>query len=65
MASSTVSSSCTATSDAGRLSVMDAVSSHVPTPVHVCARFAGAGLYRGDPEEAQMLAARGRRLPSA
>lgn len=39
-----------------KLSVIDAVSSHVPTPIHVCARFAGAGLYRGDPEVAQVLA---------
>ena len=37
------------------LSVMDAVSSHEHTPVHLCARFAGAGLYRGDPEVAQSL----------
>jgi hypothetical protein len=39
----------------GNRSVMEAVSSHVPAPVHVCARFAGAGLYRGDPEVAQDL----------
>ncbi len=36
-------------------SVMDTVSSHEHTPYHVCARFAGAGLYRGDPEAAQTL----------
>jgi hypothetical protein len=41
---------------AGGLSVMDAVSSHVPIPVHVCARFAGVGLYRDDPEVAESLA---------
>ncbi len=39
-----------------KLSVMDAVSSHIPVPVHVCARFAGVGLYRDDPEIAQSLA---------
>jgi hypothetical protein len=38
-----------------KLSVMDAVSSHVPSPVHICVRFAGAGSWRGDPEIAQTL----------
>jgi hypothetical protein len=41
---------------AGKRSVMDAVSSHEHTPVHLCARFGGAGLFRGDPEAAQSLA---------
>ena len=42
-----------------QLSVMDAVSSHEHIPVQVCARFAGAGLYRGDPEAAQALGPEG------
>ncbi len=42
-------------SDSEIISVMDAVSSHTPTPINVCARMAGAGLYRGDPEAAQTL----------
>jgi hypothetical protein len=42
-----------------RRSVMDAVASHQHTPVHVCARFAGAGLYRGDPEAAAALGPEG------
>ena len=43
------------TNTEAQLSVMDAVSSHEHIPVNVCARFAGAGLYRGDPEIAQSL----------
>lgn len=41
------------------LDVMDAVGSHVPAPVHVCARFGGIGLYRGDPEFGQHIEPRG------
>jgi len=41
------------------LTVMDAITSHVPVPYHLCARFGGAGLYRGDPEAAQMLGPEG------
>jgi hypothetical protein len=39
----------------GNLDVMDAVGSHIPVPVHVCARFGGIGLYRGDPEFGQHI----------
>ena len=39
----------------GSLDVMDAVASHVPVPVNLCARFGGIGLYRGDPEFGQSL----------
>jgi hypothetical protein len=42
-------------SDTEQISVMDAVSSHIHRPINVCARMAGAGLYRGDPEAAQAL----------
>jgi hypothetical protein len=41
--------------EGGNMSIMDAVASHVPVPVHLCARLAGAGLYRGDPEVARTL----------
>jgi hypothetical protein len=42
-------------SDTVTISVMDAVASHTHLPINVCARMAGAGLYRGDPEAAQVL----------
>jgi len=42
-------------SEGASLNVMDAVSSHTPIPVHLCARFGGVGLYRGDPECGQSL----------
>jgi len=42
-----------------RLTVMDAITSHAHVPYHLCARFGGAGLYRGDPESAQVLGPEG------
>jgi hypothetical protein len=45
----------TVVSDGSSLDVMDAVASHVPVPVNLCARFGGIGLYRGDPEFGQQL----------
>ncbi len=45
-------------SDGGAVDVMEAVASHLPTPVNLCARFGGIGLYRGDPEFGSALVGR-------
>ncbi len=44
--------------DGGSIDAMEAVASHIPTAVNLCARFGGIGLYRGDPEFGSELAGR-------